>query len=165
MSRRRGRHPPGAPKVGAGTVAAQLLDVVKALAADQLGLRERQQQLATRHPARTDFDRRSAALPGKLPVDQPDKPQRSRERPDHRESSERGEALIIGAKGDPSDPFGTVTAVHLQGELQSASWTGFATPTIPAPPDGKPRSQRGFLLQAPLSALTTRRAAPRYSRI
>jgi len=77
--RRRGRHPPRAAKVGAGTVAAQLLDVIKALAADQLGLRERQQQLATGHPARTDFDRRSAALPGKLPVDQPDKPQRSRE--------------------------------------------------------------------------------------
>ena len=34
---------------------------------------------------------------------------------------------------------------------------GFATPTIPAPPDGKPRSQRGFLLQAPLSALATSR--------
>jgi hypothetical protein len=65
-------------------------------------------------------------------------------------------------KHDPSDPFGTVTGVHLQGELQSASWTGFATPTIPASPDGKPRIQRGFLIQALISPLATRRATARY---
>jgi hypothetical protein len=110
-----------------------------------------------RHTARTHLHRRSAALAGKLTIDQTDKTQRPRDRADHRQPRERCQSLIISPKDDPSDAFGTVTAVHLQGELQSASWTGFVTPTIPASPDGKPRIQRGFLIQALLSPPATRR--------
>jgi len=86
-----------------------------------LGLRKREHQLSARHAARTHLDRCRAALAGKLTIKQSDKPQRSRDRADHRESRERREALVISPEVNPSDAFGTVSAVHLQGELRSRS--------------------------------------------
>ncbi len=143
-SRRRRRHPQRGAYPAARTIGTQLLDVVKALAADQLGLGERDNQLATADTALTRLDRRRTTLTRKLAVDQPDQPQAPRERTDDRQARVRRQLLIISPELDPSDRFDTVTAVHLQGELRSSVVASIATTTIPDRPDRKPRKRGAF---------------------
>ena len=73
--RRRGslRH---RPQGSAGAVRAQLLDIREALAACELALRQRDQQLAGREAAFAQLDRRRPAHLGELGVQQRHKPQR-----------------------------------------------------------------------------------------
>lgn len=100
--KRRAQEPPGA-------VGAQVLEVVEALAAGQLGLGHRHHQLAARDPALARLDRRRPALAAELCVDQLDQPQPARHRPDHGEARVGRQALLVGAKLDPSDRLVTVT--------------------------------------------------------
>jgi hypothetical protein len=96
--RRRRRHPRDRAQVRPGRVGAQLLDLVEALAADQLRLRQRDDQLAARHATAAALDRHRAPLAGKLAVDQLDQPRPARQLAHAHQPRERRQPLIVGAK-------------------------------------------------------------------
>lgn len=123
--------------------------MVKALAADELGLRQRHDELAAGDAAASALDRRRTALTRELGVDQLDKPRLARKLADEGQAGVWCERLVVGAGLDPSGPRVTVSAVHLLGDLHSLTVAGITTATIPVLPDGKPRATRGFLPREP----------------
>jgi hypothetical protein len=118
---RRRRHPHRGAQPRAGAVATQLLDVVKALAADQLGLGQRDDQLTARHAPAADLHRRGPTLGRKLAVDQLHQPQPLGDLAGDRQPGVGRDALIVGAKLNPSGPPETVPAGHLQGDFHPRS--------------------------------------------
>ena len=137
--RRRRRHPGNRAQRRRGRVGAQVLDMVKALAADELGLGQRHHELPARDAAAAALDRRRAELAREFGVDQLDESRPALELTDAGQAGVGGERLVVGAELDPSGPRVTVTAAHLLGDLHSLTVAGIATATIPVRPDGKPR--------------------------
>jgi hypothetical protein len=155
---RRRRHPGDRAKLRAGRVGAQLLDVVKALAADQLRLRQRHHQLAARDAAAAALDRRGATLGGQLAVEQLDQPRAARQLAGAGQPRERRQRVVVGAKDDPSGAPVTVNDRHRLGDLHSHPVAGFDTP----PPSRINRTENpataGFSDSGPTHA-TSREAA------
>jgi len=141
---RRRRHPQRRAQPAPSAVGARILKVIEALAAGQLGFGHRHHQLAARHAAPAGLDRRRPPLTGQLCVDQSDQPQPPRQRAHDRQPGVRRQALIVGAKLDPSDRLVTVTTAHLQGDLHPRSRLGFITRHDPGPTGQKAPHQRGF---------------------
>jgi hypothetical protein len=158
--RRRSRHVGDRAQFGSGPVGAQLLDVIQAIAADQPRFRQRHDELAARHAAAAPLDRQSAPLGCRLGIDQLDQPGAARELADAHQPGIRRQPLVVGAKTIRPGPLSPSTPVTPAVTSHHSSWQASATTTIPDQPDRKPRTQRGFLTQDPLtpppaSALTT----------
>jgi len=125
---RRRRHRGDRPKRRTRGVGAQLLDVVEALAADQLRLGQRHHQLAARDAAAAAFDRRGTALGRQLAVDQLDQAAAARQLAHTDQPRERRQRVVVGAKDDPSGAPVTVNDRHRLGDLHSHLVAGFDTP-------------------------------------
>jgi hypothetical protein len=115
--RRRARH---RAQARARAVGADVLDVVKAVRAGDLALRQRHDKPTRRQPPPTRLDRHPGERP-KLGVDQLDQPRAARQLTDDRQSRIRRKRRIVGADRQPSGASAIVTGLHPQGDAASPS--------------------------------------------
>jgi hypothetical protein len=123
----------------ARAVGADVLDVVKAVRAGDLALRQRDDQLTRRQPAPTRLDRFHASDRAELGVEQLDQPAAARQLTDDRQSRVRRQRRIVGTDHQPSGASAIVTGVHPQGDTASPSAFVFTPVTLTVQTDGKPR--------------------------
>src|SRR5450631_2590724 len=107
------------PQRGARRIRAHYLHVIKTLPADQLTLRQRDNEGARRQPAPALLDRCDTVHRRKLGVNQLHEAQIAQQLTGDREPRMPSQRRIIRAKDDPSGPSVTVSSVHPQGELLS----------------------------------------------
>ena len=139
---RRRRHRGDRPKRRTRGVGAQLLDVVEALAADQLRLGQRHHQLAARDAAAAAFDRRGTALGRQLAVDQLDQAAAARQLAHTDQPRERRQRVVVGAKDDPSGPLSPSTTVTASVTSTHTSWQA-STPRHHPGPTGRKTPHSG----------------------
>lgn len=149
LAGRRGRgHSPRTAQAPASLIGAQIFDVIEALAADQLRLGQREQQLAARDTALADLDRRRPARPSQLTIDQTDQPERADECSTTASPANGVRCSSSAPENDPSDALDTVSDVHLHGDLHPDRGQASAPATIPALPDRKPRPGGAFWISS-----------------
>ena len=138
-------------------VGALVLEMIEERAADQLALREADDQLARRGAAATRLDRPRAPFQGQLAVDQPDQIQLARQIADDRQPSMRCQRPIISPNEQPSGASVTVTHAHPLGAPGSPSRVRFSHPDLDSRTGQKSPDLRGFST----SGRTARRPAGR----
>jgi hypothetical protein len=141
---RRGGHLGDRTQRRARAIRAQFLDVIEALAADQLRLGQRDHQLTAGDAATALLDRRGPAFARQLGVHQAHQPRSARQLTHADQAGVRRQALLVGAKDDPSGVPVTVNARHPPGDPPSLLVAGISTRHNPGPTGRKPRTQRGF---------------------
>jgi hypothetical protein len=82
--------------------------MIKERAADQLALRQREDQLAGRDTPPTGLDRPRAPLPTKFTIDFYDQPETRLKIADHRQAAVAGQRRIVRPHHDPSAAPGIV---------------------------------------------------------
>jgi hypothetical protein len=123
----------------ARAVGADVLDIVKALRAGDLALRQRDDQRPSRQAPPAALDRARRAHDAELCVDQFDQPRAARQLTDDHKPRIRRQAQIVGADQKLSGTRVIVIGVHPQGDAPSPSAFVLIPRTLTVQADGKPR--------------------------